>query len=48
MEESTGRLPPTPIDHMVARAINVMWFGEPPAAVAKAPTINSVMLKEIL
>jgi hypothetical protein len=46
--ESTGRLPPTPMDHMVANAVKVIWSRDPPADVANMPTMSNVTLKEIL
>lgn len=46
--ESTGRFPPTPIDHIVANEMRVIELGEPPAANANTATMRSVMLKEIL
>ena len=46
--ESTGRLPPTPILHMAARAHNVVEFGEAPADTEKMPMMNSVKLKDNL
>ena len=46
--ESTGKLPPTPMDHTEARAVSVTQSLEPPAAKANAPVIKRVMLNDIL
>lgn len=46
--ESTGKFPPTPIDHTDANEISVIELGEPPAAKANMATMRSVMLKDIL
>jgi hypothetical protein len=48
MAESTGRLPPTPVDHAPAREVKAMKFDDPPAATAKTPVIRRVTLKDIL
>jgi hypothetical protein len=46
--ESTGRLPPTPILHTVAREHSVIEFGEAPAERAKTPVMKRVKLKDSL
>ena len=42
--ESTGKLPPTPTLHIAANKHSTTALPAPPAAVAKIPVMNSVML----
>jgi hypothetical protein len=46
--ESTGRLPPTPTEKTAVKAVNVIKFGAPPAAIPNTPVMKSVRLNEIL
>ena len=48
MAESTGKLPPTPTDHMVASAISVVPLVDAPAASMNIAARRSVMLNDIL
>ena len=46
--ESTGRLPPTPTEKTAVKAVNVIKFGAPPAAMPNTPVMKRVRLNEIL
>ena len=46
--ESTGRLPPTPTEKTAVKAVNVIKFGAPPAAIPNTPVMKRVRLNEIL
>jgi hypothetical protein len=48
IDESTGRLPPTPIDHTAANEHRAIKLGDPPAERANTPVIRRVRLNEIL
>jgi hypothetical protein len=46
--ESTGRLPPTPMEKTAVKMDNVIKFGAPPAAIPNTPVMKRVRLNEIL
>ena len=46
--ESTGRLPPRPTEKTAVKAVNVIKFGAPPAAIPNTPVMKRVRLNEIL
>lgn len=48
MDESTGKLPPTPTDQRAAKVVNAMKFGDAPATIENIPTMSKVMLNDIL
>lgn len=48
IDESTGKLPPTPTDQRAAKVVSAMKFGDAPATIENTPTMSKVILNDIL